>query len=169
MRKVLKVAVREFEATVATKGFIFGLLVTPLIIMLMVVVMPRLMNQAPPKVIGEVAVIDPTGQVAPSLKTFLAPEAIAGRREARRQRLQRQAAGPGTTMAEQTPQGRAAMQRSLDAALGAVPQLTVVPLAGSAAEALLVDPRGWLVGARYDARTGLSLSRYNDGESQIGH
>ena len=32
MKKVLYVAAREFTATVTTKGFVFGILITPLLI-----------------------------------------------------------------------------------------------------------------------------------------
>lgn len=119
---------REFEATVATKGFIFGLLVTPLILGFMVVAIPRLMTQAPPKVAGEVAVIDPTGQVASGLAGYLRPEALAERREERRRKVQ--AAGDELTGAVggASPRQQEAMRRQIDAALGSVPRLDVVAL-----------------------------------------
>jgi ABC-type Na+ efflux pump permease subunit len=41
MKKVWQVAVREFVATVFTKGFIIGLLIVPVIFAIMAVVGPR--------------------------------------------------------------------------------------------------------------------------------
>ena len=61
MKKILHVALREFQSTVLTKGFIIGVLVTPVLISFMVIVMPMLMNEEPPRIDGDVAVLDPTG------------------------------------------------------------------------------------------------------------
>ena len=80
VRRIGLVAGREFLAAVMNKGFVIGLLLMPAIIALLVVVFPRLMNRNVPPVRGEVAVIDPTGQVATELRAALAPDAIAARR-----------------------------------------------------------------------------------------
>jgi ABC-type Na+ efflux pump permease subunit len=128
VRKILLVAAREFEATVATKGFILGLLVTPLLIGFLIVALPRLMSEEPPKVIGEVAVIDPTGQVVGGLREYLSPDAIAARRDEQRQELEKVAGPVSSAIARRSPQGSAAMQQSLDAALGRVPQLQITAL-----------------------------------------
>ena len=64
VRRIGLVAGREFLAAVMNKGFVVGLLLMPAIIALLVVVFPRMMNRNVPPVRGEVAVIDPTGQVA---------------------------------------------------------------------------------------------------------
>ena len=79
MKKIMYVAVREFLATVATKGFIIGILFTPLIMAIMIFVFPRLLKNAPPKVEGEVAIVDPTGVVAEGVRTTLAACALADR------------------------------------------------------------------------------------------
>ena len=158
MRKILLVAAREFEATVATKGFILGLMVTPLIIMFLIFAMPRLMTQAPPKVTGEVAVIDPTGQVSQGLRDYLRPEALAARREARRQRLQRATSGAASAMAERSPQGRVAMQHSLDAALGSVPQLQVVALDAAADLEQAKTPLTTVVAEKSESQGRLALA-----------
>lgn len=128
MKRVLRIAGREFEATVATKGFIFGLLITPLLLLLIAVVFPRLMTKAPPKVVGEIAVIDATGRVAPGVREYLLPEALAQRFEEKRARLNRATSAMGGGVVAQSPQAKDAMQRSLDAALGTVPRLDVVAL-----------------------------------------
>jgi ABC-type Na+ efflux pump permease subunit len=83
MKKILQIARREFLATVATKGFIIGMLVTPLMIAIVIVVFPRMMKRTPPKVIGEVAVLDPTGKIADGLRQYLRPEEFAERAKRR--------------------------------------------------------------------------------------
>lgn len=79
MSKIMSVARREFVATVTTKGFIVGVLITPAIIGVMIVVMPILMSNKPPKIDGEIAIQDPTGRIAEGLRDYLRPEAIAER------------------------------------------------------------------------------------------
>ena len=80
MKKIYYVAQREFMATVATKGFLVGMLVTPALIGMLIVVMPRLMKEESPRIDGDVVVVDPTGQVTAGVRVYLAPEAIAARR-----------------------------------------------------------------------------------------
>jgi hypothetical protein len=46
-----------------TKGFIFGVLLTPGIIALMFFWVPRIMKEGPSKITGHVAIYDPTGMV----------------------------------------------------------------------------------------------------------
>ena len=73
MKKMLYVAWREFTSTVTTKGFVFGILVTPLLLGLVFFLMPRYLTKAPPKVEGQVVIIDPTGVVAEPLAAHLTP------------------------------------------------------------------------------------------------
>ena len=77
MRKTFHIALREFLTTVGTKGFILGVLMTPLLLAIVVIAFPLLINQKPPKIDGEVAILDPTLQVVQGLRDYLAPEAIA--------------------------------------------------------------------------------------------
>lgn len=76
MFKMINVAVREFLATVLTKGFIIGIVMTPAIIAVALVGVMVLMKNAGPKVEGSVAIIDPTGLVGPRLEQMFSPEAI---------------------------------------------------------------------------------------------
>lgn len=147
MSKVLRIAMREFEATVATKGFIFGLLITPLILLFMMVALPKLMTKAPPKIAGEVAVIDPTGAVVPALATHLAPEALARRREARQRRIERASVEVAGPMGQGSTRQQEAVQKQIDVALGAVPQITVVDVGASAD---LEREKAWLLAAAPD-------------------
>ncbi|MFM7625737.1 MAG: ABC transporter permease [Gammaproteobacteria bacterium] len=121
MKKIMLVAVREFMATVSTKAFIFGVLFTPLLLLALAVLLPRLMDDAPPKVAGEIAVIDPTGLVGGAVASHLAPEALAARREDQRRRI--------AAAAEQAaPVGKEVARQAAESALGEVPRLRVAVL-----------------------------------------
>ncbi|MBN1566458.1 MAG: ABC transporter permease [Acidobacteria bacterium] len=81
MRNVLSIAKREFLSTVATRGFVIGLLITPVIAALMILIVPRLFNFKNFQVKGEILVIDPTNSVLPELEKTFDPERIAARRK----------------------------------------------------------------------------------------
>jgi len=121
MKKILQIATREFFATVATKGFILGVMMTPVLLGIVAVSFPLLINKKPPKIDGEIALVDPTGILAPSLIEYLQPEAIAERRGQLKEKI-----------SEKTPEalrklteGSDAAQEALDSALGEIPVLKV--------------------------------------------
>ena len=122
MKKILLVAQREFLATAGTRAFIFGVLVTPVLIGAMIFILPRMMHNAPPKVVGDVAIIDPTGEVAPALTAYLTADQLAKRRDADYKRLQE--AMPAALRSS----GGSKVDAALSTALGEVPILTVVSL-----------------------------------------
>ncbi len=76
MYKTLIVAVREFASTVLTKGFLFGIIMMPLMIFIAIIGISVLMKNAGPKVEGTVAIIDHSGLVAPRIVERFTPEAI---------------------------------------------------------------------------------------------
>ena len=82
MRNILLVAWREFSTTVRSKGFIFGLLLMPLIFLIISLAIPRIVNSTRPQVHGAIAVVDPTGRVAPEIAANLEPRTILAGREA---------------------------------------------------------------------------------------
>jgi len=82
MRNILLVAWREFTTTARSKGFIFGLLLMPLLALIASLLIPRIQHSVSPQVHGAIAVIDPTGRVTADLATALKPAAILARREA---------------------------------------------------------------------------------------
>ncbi|MEM7623535.1 MAG: hypothetical protein AAF235_10085, partial [Planctomycetota bacterium] len=85
--KISRVAWREFASTVLTKGFIIGALLTPVLILAMISLVAFLAaTKSEPDIRGEVAIIDPTGAIAPQLAERLSPEALA---EAARERAER--------------------------------------------------------------------------------
>lgn len=80
MNKIGLVAAREFVTTVSNKGFIVGLLIMPTLMFLIIRVAPRIVNAPSPEIHGDVAVIDPTGQVMPEIRNMLQPAALRGQR-----------------------------------------------------------------------------------------
>ena len=81
MRRILLIARRDFMATVSNRGFLIGLFIFPALIALVLLLGPRLLGLVrQPAVAGRVAVIDPTGAVAPMLRSTLASSAIEARR-----------------------------------------------------------------------------------------
>ncbi len=93
MKKALFVASREFLSTVATRGFIIGSLVTPALFALLMFGIPNLVGQRDVRIAGEVAVIDPSGAVAPALRDIADPVKLEQRRQARALRAAKGAYG----------------------------------------------------------------------------
>ncbi len=120
MKRVWLVAQREFVAAVMNMGFVIGRLVMPAIVALLIVVMPRLMSTQGSQIRGEVAVIDPTGQVFDGLQAGLTQDAITRRRTEGARRALENAPGPVRTVAGESSD--AAIER----AMGAAPAFTLV-------------------------------------------
>jgi ABC-2 type transport system permease protein len=80
--KTLLVARREFLATVLTKAFLLGIILPPAIMGVAFTLLPLLMNQAPPKTVGTVAIIDqsPDQRVARTLEKTLTEETFKERK-----------------------------------------------------------------------------------------
>lgn len=158
MKRMFYVAGREFMATVMTKGFVFGVLITPAVIALMIAIMPRLMTKAPPRMAGRVAVVDPTGRVTGALAAYLAPEQFAERRAKERQKIDDATPEAVRRQVSASPAGREALRQSVDAALGQVPHVQVVPLPAGADLERAKDPlKSVLPEGGPDASTQLAL------------
>ncbi len=84
MKRILQIAQRDFIAVAMTKGFIIGLLIFPLILVLSGTLLPRLFLDTGYQVEGRYAIIDPTQLVQPELSLALDPDTIAERRLERR-------------------------------------------------------------------------------------
>ena len=80
MQRVWMVAARDFSVTVSNKGFLFGILLMPIVICLFVFLGPRIFNGRSPVVAGQVAVMDATGSLISDVRLDLGPSAIAARR-----------------------------------------------------------------------------------------
>ena len=124
MKRILQVALRDFLATVATKGFIFGLLVVPAILGVLVVVGPRIFDDDAYRIEGEYAVIDPTGVVFQEMRAALDPEAVARRRREEFDRTFGRAREVLGGMAD------AALAQSMEDALGPAPNVRLTALPG---------------------------------------
>ncbi|HET9192626.1 MAG TPA: ABC transporter permease [Vicinamibacterales bacterium] len=90
MKRIPLIAQREFMATVSNRGFLIGLFIFPALIALFLLAGPRLRSVASqPRVVGTVAVIDPTGQITPMLRSTLDAPAIEKRRRENAMRTMR--------------------------------------------------------------------------------
>jgi len=127
VNKTLHVAVREFIATVATKGFIIGIVVTPVIMVIAIFGMKLLMNEKAPQIEGEVAVIDPTGEVFGELREYLRPEAITERRDDYQERIQEQIPEGVKRVTEAAGKGEAT-RMAIEAMVLEAPKLDLVEL-----------------------------------------
>ncbi len=135
MHKTLWVAWREFTTTVWTKGFIIGVLMTPLFILIVIGAMVLVKMQGGPRVAGRVAIIDRSGLVADRIRERFTPEAIEAEQEQNAQRAAKltgeamQRTGVGTT----NPAGAEMAQSMAAAASAAKPaDLTLEVLAPDA-------------------------------------
>ena len=80
MRRVLRIALRDFLAVVTRKGFVLGVLFTPAMIAAMVLLGPRylqMLHDADFRIEGEYAVLDPTGRVLAEMERALDAGGIA--------------------------------------------------------------------------------------------
>ncbi len=126
MTRVFYVASREFLATVATKGFVIGLLIAPALILLGVALVPRLLAlREAPSIDGEIAIVDPTGEVAAGLRAHLDPAAVAGRRGELVERVLSATELPEQVRRLASGVGRGAADEVMQTALGSVPHLEV--------------------------------------------
>lgn len=129
VRRIACVAQREFLAAVATKTFVFGLLIAPAIMVAAVTVIPWLISDDSPAVTGELAVIDRTGEVVDGVRAYLDPHAIAERRGLQVRQALESVPLPDRMQgllddAAASAVGDEAAQR----VLGDVPRIAVVPL-----------------------------------------
>lgn len=127
MNKVLQIALREFLATVMTKGFLFGILATPALIGLMILIMPLLIQDRSPHIEGRIAVFDRQGDVIEGLTAQLRPEAFAERRISMQARID--AVMPGAVRELSGATGNRALDAAMEEALGKAPQLRIERLA----------------------------------------
>lgn len=122
MMRILHVALRDFLAIVATKGFIFGLLAMPAIGVILLIAGPWLFDDSQYRISGEYGVIDPTGTVFRELAAGVDPETLAGRRAEAIRRGLDSAPEPVRGMAE------GAVRRALDEGGGPPPDIRLTAL-----------------------------------------
>ncbi len=81
MTRVLQVAWREFASTVLTKGFIIGVVLTPVFIVVAVGAIALTKNLKGPQLAGQLAVLDRSGVVGEGVARRFSPEGEAAERE----------------------------------------------------------------------------------------
>jgi ABC-2 type transport system permease protein len=128
LQRIKRVASREFFSTVSSKAFIFGILFTPIVLVLLVLIVPRILAQQGKDMAVEVALVDQSSEVAQTLRTELTADAIAARR-----------AAVLRATAEQVAPGAAGMTPA--APVEKIPAFTVKELA---ATATLDAEKSWL-------------------------
>jgi ABC-type Na+ efflux pump permease subunit len=134
MRRAGLIARREFLAAVTNRGFVIGLLLMPLLAAAFAVVFPRLLGPGTAPVRGAIAVIDPTGLVAPAVHEAFAAPAVNARRDAEAREALRRAPSAAVQIA--------GSEEILRTATGPRADVTVLDRPGDA------DPeaeRAWLV------------------------
>lgn len=82
MNKIFWVAWREFATTVFTKGFLIGVIMTPLMLLVVIGAMAWLKDFKGPRIHGTVAVIDQSGMVTAGLTKRFSPEELQKETEA---------------------------------------------------------------------------------------
>ncbi len=185
MNRTLLVALREFVSTVGTKGFIIGTLVFPAIMIVAIVLVPRLIDDKPPRYVGEIAVIDRSGWQDPQGRTLVdvlrqayAPETLAAEFEAQkkgvRAQVEQQLGEAGAIAAEQV----------LEKQLGELPEIRVValpedadieqekqkllegsPFEGGRLALIVIEPNAVVPGVPEPAESAGSSERGTDGET----
>jgi len=129
MNKTFHIALREFKATVLTKGFLVGVLILPVLMLGAIPAAMLLITNKPPAVRGVVAVVDRSPAATPALPDLLAsltPDSFARSERENRERAARLAAeAVESATGEKLPP-------AADTALAAVPadapQISVDPL-----------------------------------------
>jgi ABC-2 type transport system permease protein len=131
MRRIRLIARREFVASISRKGFLIGLLLMPLLMIVLVTFLPRFLLSRSPQVQGQVLLVDDSdngsGSVASELRATLDPEAINQRRVEGRRRGANQAPGQGAAGFNAGPPG---------AAPSPVPHLQLVTQPGASLQQL---------------------------------
>jgi ABC-2 type transport system permease protein len=107
LNRIKLVAAREFLVTVSSKGFLFGVLVMPLIMFMLITFLPKLISQRGAQVAVEVALIDQSAVLAAGLRTELSQEAIAARRDTGRREAAEQLGAMGSKIANAALSGPA--------------------------------------------------------------
>jgi ABC-2 type transport system permease protein len=111
VKRIGLIAARDYQAAITSRAFLIGLLVLPVMLVMFLVLVPRILNSRSPQVIGEIAVIDPTGKASAELRQALVPADILRRR---------------AVEAEQAPLRAAAAAGPAPAAGSPIPLLTLV-------------------------------------------
>ena len=131
--KIFDVARREYTATAGTKGFMFGVLVVPALMTLLIMILPKLIDDKPTKYVGSIALVDRTGwtgadgaTIGSMLETAYLPETLAAEYKAQKEGVKQQL---GSKFGGA---GEAAADQVSDQLLGEVPEIDIIHAASDA-------------------------------------
>jgi len=130
--KVLAVAWREFRYTALTKAFILGAIGVPLIMMALGALAPFVMKGATTTVKGRVAIVDPSGRVAPIMAQLFEQEAAEGKNKPAQPTGRRSEMDGGPLELTAWPIEDASRADALVASLGQEELMAVVKIPASA-------------------------------------
>jgi ABC-2 type transport system permease protein len=142
-RRIGLVARRDFLVTVSNKGFLFGVLVMPLIMVAVLSMVPKLLANSGAQVNVDVALLDGSHALAPALREELDPQALATARAARNRQAAQQLGPAG--------------DRAADAAAAAQPAVPLFHLVEPPADATLDNQKSWLGEANLGPRQRRAL------------
>lgn len=124
MSRTLQIAWREFASTALTKGFIIGGFVVPAVILVvMVTLLPVLLKDEGPAVVGEVTVIDRSGVLTESIAQRLTVESLSA---------ESRASGVPTISPDAPPTAQETSDLLSSSLVRSIPRLTVQDLGSDA-------------------------------------
>jgi hypothetical protein len=122
MKKILVVAKREFLATVTAKGFLFGILLMPVILLAVSLLIIGLVTRTPPRVYGEIVVLTSSEELVVGIRDWLSPEKFIERRETEQRRLKELTTAVGGSATE------AAIGTIAKRTVEEIPRITIMAL-----------------------------------------
>lgn len=131
MNKMLWIAWREFSSTVFTKGFLFGVVMMPLMLVVVGGAVVWMKNFSGPRIQGTVAVIDQSGLVAPRLQERFSPDFEKKEAEETAQKIQEELKkneAAQAAMALGGPQAQEQTKAAMEQAVKAGPEISLVVL-----------------------------------------
>jgi ABC-2 type transport system permease protein len=146
--KIFQVALRDFRATVMTKGFLLGVLIPPLLMIVSIPLVTLLVRNKPPAVKGSVLVIDLTGEgqdgglVTGDIERELSPERLRERLKREVEEATRQAAAMSGALGAQGKIAEDALRHTPEVVDSDMPRLAVEGL-GAGADVKAAKARLW--------------------------
>jgi ABC-type Na+ efflux pump permease subunit len=129
--RTLQIAWREFASTVLTKGFIVGVLLTPVIMVVAIGGIALTRNLKGPQLNGKLAVVDRTGVVAPGIVERFSPAAAAAEKAAIQDTVNKtidKTMGQVPANPAQRAMARGMIESELDKAMAKIGRLTITVL-----------------------------------------
>lgn len=138
MSRVLQIAWREFASTVLTKGFIIGVLLTPIIMVVAIGGIALTRNLKGPQLNGKLAVVDRTGVVAAGIVERFSPAAAEAEKAQIQENLNKaldQSMSQVPVNPAQKAMAKGMIESELDKALSKIGRLSITVLPDDADDA----------------------------------